>query len=143
VIILDTNVISELMRGDPDRLVAAWLDTQPVSKLATTTINLAEVKYGLACLLPGRRHDLERRFDSFAAHGFASRVFDFDAAAADVYGDVAAARRRAGRPLGGFDGLIAAIARSRGLPIATRNVDDFVNCGLTLINPWLAASSGG
>ena len=137
MIILDTNVISELMHGEPNRLVANWLDAQPIFELATTTINLAEVKYGLARMSRGRRRDdLVRRFNGFAANGFANRIFDFDAAAADVYGDLAAARRRTGRPLEGFDGLIAAIAKSRGLPIATRNVSDFAGCDITLVSPW-------
>jgi len=83
------------------------------------------------------------RSNSRALHlrGFANRVLDFDANAADVYGDIVVARERAGRPLEGFDGLIAAIARSHGLPIATRDIDDFEGCGIEVINPWGAILS--
>ena len=70
------------------------------------------------------------------SRGFSGRLFDFDAAAADAYGDIVVARERAGRPLEGFDGLIAAIAKSRGLSIATRNTGDFESCGVAVVNPW-------
>ena len=137
MIILDTNVISEIMRPDPARSVLDWLDEQPITELATTTINLAEIRYGLARLRFGRRRtDLETRFDSFVGRGLASRVFDFDAAAANAYGDLVFAREQIGRPLDGFDGLIAAIARSRALPIATRNGSDFEGCGIEVLDPW-------
>jgi len=137
MIILDTNVISEVMRASPDRAVLGWLGSQPLPELATTAISLAEVRHGLARLPFGRRRrDLEMKFDSFAVQGFANRVLDFDKAAADIYGDLVVARERAGRRLEGFDGLIAAIAKSRGLPIATRNADDFAGCGIDIIDPW-------
>jgi predicted nucleic acid-binding protein len=137
MIILDTNVISELMLAAPQRNVLDWVNNQPLSELSTTTINVAEIRYGLARLPPGRRRtDLDMRFRAFAARGFANRVFDFDGTAAEVYGELIAARERSGRPLEGFDGLIAAIASSRGLPLATRNVADFADCGVTLICPW-------
>lgn len=140
MIILDTNVIAELMRAGPDTAVLEWLRARPLLDLSTTTINLAEVRYGLARLPFGRRRrDLELKFNSFALRGFANRVLDFDANAADVYGDLVVAREHAGRRLEGFDGLIAAIARSRGLPIATRNADDFAGCGIDVINPWNAS----
>jgi predicted nucleic acid-binding protein len=139
MIILDTNVISEIMRASPDRAVLGRLGARPLAELATTTINLAEVRHGLARLPFGRRrHDLEMKFNSFALRGFANRVLDFDAAAADVYGDLVVARELAGRRVEGFDGLIAAIAKSRGLPIATRNTNDFEGCGIDVINPWSA-----
>jgi len=79
---------------------------------------------------------LDTRLRAFAARAFATRVFDFDGIAAEVYGELVAARERSGRPLEGFDGLIAAIAKSRGLPLATRNLADFADCGVALINPW-------
>ena len=140
MIILDTNIISEVMRATPDPAVLRWLAAQPLSEFATTTINLAEVRYGLARLPFGRRRrDLEIKFDSFALRGFANRVLDFDAQAADVYGDLVVAREHAGRRVEGFDGLISAIAKSRGLPIATRNTSDFEGFGIAVINPWNAA----
>jgi len=142
MIILDTNVISELMRAIPDPAVVGWLAAQPLPELATTTINLAEIRHGLARLPFGRRRrDLEMKFNSFALRGFSNRVLDFDATAADVYGDLVVGRERAGRRLEGFDGLIAAIAKSRALPIATRNTEDFEGCGIDTINPWSAGRS--
>ena len=80
-------------------------------------------------------------FHSLASRGFGDRIFDFDAAAAEVFGDVVATRERAGRRLEGFEGLIAAIAKSRGLPLATRYVADFADCGITLICPWQGAGA--
>jgi predicted nucleic acid-binding protein len=82
---------------------------------------------------------LETRFDSFIGRGLANRVFDFDAAAANAYGDLVAAREQVGRPLEGFDGLIAAIALSRALPIATRHTGDFEGCGIEVLDPWSSA----
>jgi toxin FitB len=140
MILLDTNVISELMRPGPELAVLQWLATQPIAELATTTINLAEVRFGLARLPFGkRRRDLETKFRAFAVRGFGSRVFGFDANAADAYGELAADCERAGRRLHGFDGLIAAIAKSRGLIVATRNAGDFTECGVAVINPWNTA----
>jgi len=142
MIILDTNVISELMRAKPEPVVVNWFRVRSLLEMATTTINLAEIRLGLARLPFGRRRrDLEVTFNSLAARGFANRVFDFDASAADAYGDLAVERERAGRRLEGFDGLIAAIAKSRGMPIATRNTNDFAGCGIDVINPWTPAPS--
>ncbi len=139
MIVLDTNVLSELMLPKPEPRVLDWLGKQPLKNLATTTINIAELKHGMARLPAGRRRgELERKFAGLAARGLASRVFDFDLPAADVFGDILAARERAGRRLEGFDGMIAAIALSRGLAIATRNIADFDGCGVEVINPWEA-----
>jgi toxin FitB len=137
MIILDTNVISEIMRAKPEPIVLDWFRVRSLLEMATTTINLAEIRHGLARLPFGRRRrELETAFNSLAARGFGDRIFDFDASAADAYGDLAVERKRAGRRLEGFDGLVAAIAKSRGLPIATRNADDFEGCGIAVINPW-------
>jgi predicted nucleic acid-binding protein len=137
MIILDTNVISEIMRASPDPVVLDWLRARPVVDLATTTITLAEIRYGLARLRFGRRRrDLETKFNSFVSRGLSDRTFDFDAAAAEAYGDLVVARERAGRPLEGFDGLIAAIAKSRGLAVATRDMQDFAACGIPVVSPW-------
>jgi predicted nucleic acid-binding protein len=125
------------MRASPDPVVLGWLRTYAFAELATTTINLAEIRYGLARLPFGRRRrDLETRLDSFMSRGFSGRLFDFDAAAADAYGDIVVAREHAGRRLEGLDGLVAAIAKSRGLSIATRNTGDFENCGIPIVSPW-------
>src|SRR4051812_32427281 len=125
------------MRPQPEPRVMAWLRTQPPQELAATTITLAEIGVGLARLPESRRRFiLETKFQAFVVRGLGPRVFAFDAAAADVYGEMAAARERAGRPLNGFDGLIAAIARAQDAKIATRNVGDFTDCGATIVNPW-------
>jgi hypothetical protein len=138
MILLDTNVLSELMRTAPDPQALNWLRNQPMSQLGTTTINVAEIKYGLARLPNGRRrHELEKKFFNFVSRGLASRIFDFDSAAADLFGDIMVARERAGRRLEGYDGLILAIAKSHGAGIATRNVTDFDRCGVNITNPWI------
>ena len=137
MIVLDTNVVSELMRPQPEPRVLAWLQTQPLQDLATTTITIAEIGVGLARLPESRRRfNLETKFHTFVARGLGPRVFGFDAAAASVYGELVATRERGGRPLNGFDGLIAAIARARDATVATRNVSDFEGCGVAVANPW-------
>jgi predicted nucleic acid-binding protein len=139
MIILDTNVLSELMRQTPAPQVLAWLRHQPMTELGTTTINIAEVKYGLARLPAGRRRrELEKRFFGFVSRGLGGRILDFDHAAADFYPDIIVVREKAGRRLQGSDGLILAAAKSRGAGIATRNTADFEGCGVSLINPWIS-----
>lgn len=137
MILLDTNIISEIMRPTPAPVVLEWLHSRPIVELATTTVNIAEIRYGLARLGDGRRRaDLDARFNDFISRGFGNRVFDFDGPAAEAYGDMVVGRERAGRRLEGFDGLIAAIARCRGLSVATRNKADFTGCGITVLSPW-------
>ena len=137
MILLDTNVVSEVMRPRPEPCVMAWLQAQAVRNLATTTITLAEIGVGLARMPESRRRfSLEGKFHAFVSRGLGPRVFGFDAAAAALYGEMVAAREAAGRPLTGFDGLIAAIARSREAAVATRNVAHFEGCSVILINPW-------
>jgi predicted nucleic acid-binding protein len=137
MILLDTNVLSGLMQLDREPIVAHWLRDQWIGDLGTTTINIAELKYGFARLASSkRRNDLEGKFATLMLRGLSTRIFDFDQPAADVYGDVRTARERMGRHLEGFDGLIAAIALSRGFAIATRNTADFEGCGVALVNPW-------
>ena len=144
MIVLDTNVVSELMRPQPEPRVLAWLQTQPLQDLATTTITLAEIGVGLARLPESRRRfNLETKFHTFVARGLGPRVFGSDAAAASVYGEMVATRERGGRPLNGFDGLIAAIARAKDAVIATRNIDDFADCGVPIVNPWDEPGSNG
>lgn len=137
MIVLDTNVLSEMMRPDPDATVAAWISARPASSLFTTTVTQAEILYGLA-LLPStrRRRLLEAAVSEIFATDLAGRVLPFDQAAARSYAEIAAARRRAGRPLAQFDAQIAAIARSRGAGVATRNVTDFEGCGIDVTDPW-------
>ena len=137
MIILDTNVVSEAMKPAPHAGVMAWLREQPLEELATTAITLAEINYGLRRLPHGRRRgDLEARLRAFMAHGFGNRVLAFDAIAADAYAEIVVARQSAGRPIEAFDAMIAAIARSHGAAVASRNVADFESCGLPVLDPW-------
>lgn len=137
MIVLDTNVISEVMRPAPDRRVMGWLRAQSFERLATTAVSVAEVNYGL-CRLPSgrRRDDLQARFRALLARGFGERILAFDAIAADLYGEIVAARQRVGRPIEALDAMIAAIVRSSAATIATRDVAGFEDCGVPVLNPW-------
>jgi toxin FitB len=137
MIILDTNVISELMRAEPAPAVLSWITSQPGSGLFTTTLAQAEIYYGLALLPEGKRRDaLQAAARAMFETDFADRILSFDTSAASVYAQIAAARRLAGRPIAQIDAQIAAIARARGARLATRNVKDFDACGIELIDPW-------
>ncbi len=139
MIILDTNVLSELMRPAPSHKVVAWISTQRVSDLHTTTITQAEILYGLALLPEGRRRsELTQAATQTFAEDFMGRVLVFDSAAAEVFGPITAKRRQRGRPIAAFDAQIAAIAVSRGMRLATRNISDFADCEVDLVNPWEA-----
>jgi toxin FitB len=138
VIILDTNVLSETLRPTPATRVLEWMRSEPASALFTTTINEAELLYGIALLPEGRRRQsLEAVVKLIFAEDLAGRVLPFDSAAAREFADIAASRRRAGRPISEADARIAAIAQSRGAALATRNVGDFIGCGLELVDPWV------
>jgi toxin FitB len=139
MIVLDTNVLSETWRPAPSPKVLAWMRSQPMSALFTTTITEAELFYGIA-LLPDskRRRALEAAVSLIFAEDLAGRVLPFDSAAAREYAGIAAARRHAGRPIAEADAQIAAIARSRGAAVATRNGEDFAGCGVTVVSPWEA-----
>jgi len=135
--LLDTNVISEVMRPAPDPRVIGWLNQADAGQLHVSTISIAEILYGLDLLPAGRRRlGLEERVEAFLVQAFSQRIMSFDQAAARHYGPLMADRRRAGRPMAAPDGQIAAIARSRAMALATRNYRDFEACGLALIHPW-------
>ena len=137
MIILDTNVISELMRPTPDPAVVAWVEGRSLASLYTTAVTEAELRYGVAILPAGRRRDgLQRALQSVLDVGFRGRLLGFDSAAAEAYAAIAAARRASGRPIAQLDGLIAGIALSRDAAVATRNVVDFEGCDLTVLDPW-------
>lgn len=141
MMLLDTNVLSELMRPVPSPVVLNWLRRQRHADLHTSAIAEAELRAGLAVLPEGaRRRDLERRLDALLSTGFAQRIVGFDSSVAAIYAELRAMRQRAGRPVGGFDLLIAATGKARGWPVVTRNVADFDGCGLVLVNPWEAGS---
>lgn len=137
MIILDTNVLSELMRPNPSATVVRWIACQTATDLCTTAVTQAEILYGLASLPEGkRRSDLLTTAGQMFTEDFAGRVLPFDGAAAEAFALLAAGRRRAGRPTGTFGAQIAGFARSRGAAVATRNVADFQDCGVVVINPW-------
>ncbi|EZP81802.1 Ribonuclease VapC [Novosphingobium resinovorum] len=137
MIVLDTNVISELMRREPDAAVIAWMGEQPMAGVFTTTLTQAEIFYGLALLPEGRRRDaLVAAAQPMFDVDLAGRVLPFDTDAANAYPDIAVGRRKSGQPISQIDAQIAAIVRSRGARLATRNVADFADCGITVVNPW-------
>ena len=140
MIVLDTNVVSELMRPSPNPAVEQWVATRPAASLFFSAVGEAELRYGVAILAAGRRRDsLASAIEAMLRNDFAGRVLPFDSAAARAYAEIAARRRAAGRPVAQIDGLIAAIARSRGMALATRNVRDFEEMGIDLLDPWAAA----
>ncbi|MDR3323764.1 MAG: type II toxin-antitoxin system VapC family toxin [Zoogloeaceae bacterium] len=137
MIILDTNVLSELLRSAPDARVLAWMAAQPRAALFTTTITRGELLYGVRLLPEGRRKTaLLEAVHAIFSTDMAERVLGFDHVAADLYAEIAASRKVAGKPISQFDAMIAAITQSRGARLATRNVRDFVGCDIEIINPW-------
>lgn len=139
MIILDTNVLSEILRPRPNAGVMTWLASRPVASLFTTTVTRGEVLYGIRLLPAGRRRNaLQDAVTAIFDEDFAERTLSYDNPAADHYADIAASRRAKGRPISQFDAMIAAIARSRGASLATRNTRDLAGCGIDLIDPWTA-----
>lgn len=141
MIILDTNVLSALMRDEPDPSVATWLDTQPTESVWTTTITLFEVRTGLELFDPSRRRQrLEAAFEQLVAGDLDDRVLAFDAAAADASGTLVAKQQRVGRSIEIRDAQIAGISLARKATLATRNVRQFTDLGVRLIDPWAPAA---
>ena len=139
MIVLDTNVVSELMRLTPDPAVMAWFSGQDSAGLHLTAVSEAELRAGAAILPPGQRRDrLTAEIDAVIGEDFAGRVLPFDSAAARAYAAIAASRRSLGRPILEADCQIAAVARARDAAVATRNARDFAHCGITVIDPWAA-----
>jgi predicted nucleic acid-binding protein len=137
VIILDTNVLSALMRTAPEAEVVRWLDHQPAESIWITSITLFETRLGLALLPRGRRRrSLELAFDRLLAEDLENRVLDFDSAAATEAAALAASRQRTGRPVDMRDTQIAGIALARRAKLATRNVRHFQDLSVTVIDPW-------
>ncbi len=136
MIVLDTNVLSELMRASPAPAVISWLGQQPALELCTTAVSVAEIRYGLARLPRGRRRSQLSKGADEVFQAFADQVLPFDAEAARDYADIVIERDRAGLPISGFDAQIAAICRSQGARLATRNTADFAALGLDLTDPF-------
>ncbi|MBD2317883.1 type II toxin-antitoxin system VapC family toxin [Phormidium tenue] len=137
MIILDTNVLSEFMRAVPNHTVMDWIARQVSSEVFVTTITQAEMYYGLALLPVGkRRSDMERAVRQMFQQDFLERILTFDSAAALEYAKLASLRRQIGKPIAQADAQIAAIALSKNAVLATRNITDFCDCQITLVNPW-------
>jgi toxin FitB len=137
MIVLDTNVISEMMRPNPAPQVSGWFAAQPASSLFTTALTQAEILFGLAILPAGRRRDhLIVAANAIFEQDLAGRIVPFDAGAAPIFAEIAARRRQGGRAISRIDAQIAAISRSRGASLATRDTTDFADCGLVVIDPW-------
>ena len=137
MILLDTNIVSELMKSAPEPSVLAWIDDMPAAIVFVSAITRAEILYGIALVPEGKRRDrLEQAAHTAFETYFRGRILPFDSEAADAFAPLAAGRRQAGRPISQADAQIAAIARSRGAELATRNVPDFEGCGVEIVNPW-------
>ncbi len=140
MILLDTNVVSEVMKTQPAEAVVAWLNGQDSERLYVSAITIGEITYGLRILPDGkRRSGLRERFERFVALAFDQRVLAYDESAARVYGELMGDRKELGLPMSVPDGQIAAIARLNHLAVATRNVLDFEHCGIDVLNPFEAA----
>lgn len=135
--ILDTNVVSELMRPSPEPRVLHWFGNQPAEDLHITAVTMAEILYGIELIATSRRRDVlrtgaEKMFDAV----FADRIVTYEDRAARAFSQIASARRRQGKPISESDAQIAAIARVLGATLATRNPYVFEGCGVRLVNPW-------
>lgn len=137
MILLDTNVLSELVRARPHAGMAEWVAQKPISSLFTTTITQAEMLLGVALVPLGKRKStLEAAVAALFDIDMADRVLPFDGSAARDFAAIVANRRKLGRPISHADAQIAAIARSRGAIVATRNIADFAECGVELYDPF-------
>lgn len=140
MIVLDTNVMSEMMKpaGQRSTAVFAWLGRQDSHSLYTTTVTVAEILAGVAILPQGKRKTLLRAAVDRILGLFQGRCLPFDLTAAPFFADAVSARRQGGKPLDSFDLLIGAIARANDMAVATRNTLDFQDCGIRVIDPWNA-----
>ena len=137
MIVLDTNVVSELIRQTPEPGVVGWVDTVPSGDVFVTAVTAAELMYGVARLPEGRRkQEISAKVGGMLAEDFKDQALPFDEVAALHYADIVASRERAGRPITMADAQIAAICRRWSANLATRNVADFVDTGVQVVNPW-------
>jgi toxin FitB len=136
MIVLDTNVTSELMKPLPSADVARWVRARSAAELYTTSITLAEIGYGIQRLRDGRRKDLLRAAANEVFSAFADHVLAFDVAAAVHYGHIVSHRDSIGTPIDGFDAQIASICQAHDAALATRNLKDFQDTGIAVVDPW-------
>ncbi|MDE9462144.1 type II toxin-antitoxin system VapC family toxin [Xenorhabdus bovienii] len=137
MIVLDTNVISETLRQVSEPCVIEWLDSQPIETLYLSTITLAELRFGMASLPPGKRRDnLQKSLESRVLPLFAGRLLPFDMLASQSYGELMAKARTLGLAISKADGYIAATAIANGMMVATRDVSPFKAADVDVINPW-------
>jgi toxin FitB len=137
--LLDTNVVSEPMLPSPNDRVVAWLDSQAIETFHIAAVTIAEMRFGIAILPDGKRRDLlSTRLEGEILPLFAGRILPFDLSASQAYAELMAKARTAGLGIGTADGYIAAIARSRGLAVVSRDTAPFAAAGLEVINPWVA-----
>ena len=137
MIVLDTNVLSAVMRREPDPIVVAWLDRQPSESLWTTVVTIFEIRFGLELLAPGRRRrQLEGAFTRAVEEDFQGRILPFDQEAAQEAARRAAERRAAGKSVDFRDIEIAGIVSVRRATLATRNIRHFQSLGIGVVDPW-------
>ncbi len=137
MIVLDTNVLSEVLRSSPSQTVLRWLAAQEPMKVYLTTITQAEVLLGIAAMAAGKRRTrLQAVIEKMLSDEFEGRILPFDEEAARTFANIVSGRIALGRPISQFDAMIAAIARTRRATLATRNVQDFAHCDVRIINPW-------
>jgi len=137
MILLDTNVVSEPLKLNGDLGVLAWIDAQSIETLYLSTISLAELRFGIAALAPGKRKDtLHTSLEHRILPLFDGRILPFDAAASEAYAMLRARARVQGKTIAPADGYVAAIANSHNLIVATRDTSPFEAAGLAVINPW-------
>ena len=141
MIVLDTTVVSELMRAEPAPTVLAWIRQRSGDDLYTTAVTVAEIRYGIARLPVGRRRESLHQAANEVFAAFPRQVLPFDLGAASAYADVVIARESLGKPIDGFDAQIAAICRSRAATLATRNTKDFADIGIAVVDPWQDVAS--
>jgi predicted nucleic acid-binding protein len=137
VIVLDTNVLSEIVKPFPAGEVLRWMDAQNPADVFTTSITVAEMLSGVEALPPGkRRSQLSAGVEKIFVQEFPGKILPFAEDAARLFATIVASRNSSGRPISQFDGMIAAIALSHHAAVATRNTADFEGCGVHIINPW-------
>lgn len=137
MIVLDTDVVWELMKTAPAKKVVDWVASKTASSLYITSITQAEILHGILLLPAGkRRNAIELAAQAMFEEDFDGRILPFGSDAAFLYAQIAADRHRRGLPISHFDAQIAAISRSSGATVGTRNVADFVHCGIEIVNPW-------